>query len=524
MLFCEECGAPLAADARFCEQCGTPVPVLPAPLHWEKATGHVSKSGFLYGERCRKLFWNHYNQRSEFPPVDAGTQFRFDQGHAVGALAHTLFPGGVLVPHDPRNLAGSVESTRRELARRVPLFEASFAHGPAYARVDVLNPVGADEWDLIEVKSSTRVKEEHWLDVAFQRHVVTQSGLKVRDCHVVHLNRWYQLQEPLRPKQLLSQVWVSDAVAAVAQDFDRKVQGLVRLSRENLEPEVPIGSYCDKPYPCALKARCWAFLPPDNVFTLCRAGDKAHELFVAGVVSLLDVEREQLTPRQRIQQAAVRTGEAQIRPEKIQAWLEKLEYPLHLLDFETLGFAIPQHRLARPYQQVPFQFALGVVKAPGAAMERMDFLAEDTGDHRPELLRQLRRGIGPRGSVVAYNAPFERRCLREAAEAYPEFEPWVSQIAERTLDLLEPFRRFHYYHPSQQGSASLKAIMPLLAGRGYEALAIRSGMAAVAAFMQSCAAETSEADRARLRRELLEYCGTDTEGMLGVCESLARMA
>ena len=66
--------------------------------------------------------------------------------------------------------------------------------------------------------------------------------------------------------------------------------------------------------------------------------------------------------------------------------------------------------------------------------------------------------------------------------------------------------------------------MPLLAGRGYEALAIRSGMAAVAAFMQSCAAETSETDRARLRLELLEYCGTDTEGMLGVCESLARMA
>ena len=63
--------------------------------------------------------------------------------------------------------------------------------------------------------------------------------------------------------------------------------------------------------------------------------------------------------------------------------------------------------------------------------------------------------------------------------------------------------------------------MPLLAGRGYEDLAIRNGMAA---FMQSCAAETSEADRARLRRELLEYCGTDTEGMLGVCESLARMA
>lgn len=523
MAYCEECGAPLAADARFCEQCGTPVLALSAPLHWEKATGHVSKSGFLYGERCRKLFWNHYNQRSKFPPTDAGTQFRFDQGHAVGALAHALFPGGVLVPHDPRNLAGSVESTRRELARRVPLFEASFAHGPAYARVDVLNPVGADEWDLIEVKSSTRVKEEHWLDVAYQRHVARKSGIKVRDCYVVHLDRFYQLQELLRPEDLLIQERVSDAVDAVARDFGREVQELVQLSRESVEPKVPIGGYCDKPYDCALKGQCWAFLPPDNVFTLCAAGDKAHKLFAAGVVSLLDVAPEQLTPRQRIQQEAVRGGEPQIRPEKIQEWLAHLEYPLHFLDFETLGFAIPQHRLARPYQQVPFQFALGVVESPEAELERIDFLAEDTGDHRPELLRQLRRGIGPRGSVVAYNAPFELRCLREAAEAYPEFESWVSQVTKRTVDLLEPFRKFHYYHPEQQGSASLKAVMPLLAGRGYDTLAIRDGMAAVAAFMQSCAAETSETDRARLRRELLEYCGTDTEGMLGVCESLARM-
>lgn len=124
---------------------------------------------------------------------------------------------------------------------------------------------------------------------------------------------------------------------------------------------------------------------------------------------------------------------------------------------------------------------------------------------------------------MAYNAPFELRCLREAAEAYPEFESWVSQVTKRTVDLLEPFRKFHYYHPEQQGSASIKSVMPLLAGRGYDTLAIRDGMAAAAAFVRSCAPEISKPDCARIRRELLEYCGTDTEGMLGICQSLARM-
>ena len=45
---------------------------------------------------------------------------------------------------------------------RKPLFEAAFAYGDGFARVDILNPVGRDAWDIIEVK------DVNLLDLAFQ--------------------------------------------------------------------------------------------------------------------------------------------------------------------------------------------------------------------------------------------------------------------------------------------------------------------------------------------------------------------
>jgi len=54
----------------------------------------LSKTAFLAGLRCDKLLWIYDNDRDRLPKVDAATQARFDQGHQVGELAKTLYPGG----------------------------------------------------------------------------------------------------------------------------------------------------------------------------------------------------------------------------------------------------------------------------------------------------------------------------------------------------------------------------------------------------------------------------------------------
>jgi len=48
-----------------------------------------------------------------------------------------------------------------------------------------------DAWDIVEVKCSTKVKDVNYDDVAFQRYVCEQYGLKIRNCFVMHINNQY---------------------------------------------------------------------------------------------------------------------------------------------------------------------------------------------------------------------------------------------------------------------------------------------------------------------------------------------
>jgi hypothetical protein len=148
------------------------------------------------------------------------------------------------------------------------------------------------------------------------------------------------------------------------------------------------------------------------------------------------------------------------------------------------------------------------------------FLAEGRGDPRPAFMLRLRETIGNKGSVVAYNAEFEKGRMQECCEAMPNFSPWLAQVEGRIVDLLEPFRSFHYYHPAQGGSASMKAVLPVLTGKGYGHLAIQEGDTASREFLRVTFGNVPEDERRRVRKQLQQYCGQDTEGMIWIVDAL----
>jgi hypothetical protein len=126
--------------------------------------------------------------------------------------------------------------------------------------------------------------------------------------------------------------------------------------------------------------------------------------------------------------------------------------------------------------------------------------------------------------VVAYKATFEKRCLKETAELLPEFKPWVRQVERQLVDLLLPFRGFRYYHPQQNGSASIKAVLPVLTKQSYEQLPIQEGGTASREFLRVTFGEVSPAECARIRKQLEDYCGLDTMGMVNVVRELRKMS
>ena len=482
----------------------------------------LSKSKYLNGLQCHKLIWVLYNDKAKVPPYDASTQAIFDQGHEVGHLAKRLFPGGIEIEGDPRKYTILLDRTREALAKRVPLYEAAFSFGSGFARTDILNPVEDGAWDLIEVKSSSEVKPVHVDDLALQKYVVEGSGLRVRKCILMHINTAYVRQGEADVAQLFTQADVSDQIASVSPCIEPNLAALVNVIRQKQIPDIAIGPHCDDPYACILQEICWAFLPQDNPLTLAGFNkEKAFELIHQGILKISDVsDTADLNDKQKIQHKAVRTGLQHVDPEAIRAFLATLAYPLYFLDFETFQTAIPLFDGIRPYQKVPFQFSLDIVPAPGAAPAHHSYLSEGRSNPNPEVLRLLKEELGDSGSIVSYNAAFEKSVLNLAVEACPEYADWWNAVRLRFVDLLAPFRAFAFYDPSQSGSASLKAVLPALTGAGYDALDIADGETASREYLRVTFGGAVKAERARIRKQLEDYCGLDTMGMIRIVEAL----
>ncbi len=488
-------------------------------------TPAISKSKYLSGLQCSKLLWASYQAKDWFPPVDAATQAVFDQGHKVGALAQQLYPGGVEVPWDD-DIPKTVRHSKELLKQRVPIFEASFQGGGVYARADILKPVARGQWDVIEVKMTSKVKDVHIDDLSVQRYCYEAAGLTIRRCHLMHIDTRYVLKGQPDPGKLFAIEDVTDPVAALLPDVPARVRAMQKVIGQKTCPAVDIGPHCSDPYDCPLTGRCWKAVNDReySIFTLNRLGArKIWALYEQGKLDNAQIVGDiALSGNQRVQIEAERTGRLQVNPPAVQQFLARLSYPLLFLDFESFQSAIPLVQGSRPYQQIPFQFSLHVVTSPTAKPRHSGWIWDGNGSPFRIMLEQLRANLPDRGTVVAYNASFENGRLREAAAAHPAHKKWVESVVARTVDLLEPFRSFDVYHPTQHGSASMKAVLPALTGQDYAGLAISDGGMASRAYLDAFYGDASAAQKQQTVKDLEAYCGQDTLGMWEIVKALGK--
>lgn len=491
----------------------------------------LSKSSFSAGLQCGKRLWIE-KHKPELSPEPSPSQLAiFEQGHEVGSWSHKLFPDGILLGNE-LDFKFHLQASKDALAARKPLFEPAFAIPGAYARADILAPVESGRWDLLEVKSAsdvweddarTQIKAVYLQDLAFQLHVYRQAGLDIRRTYLVFLNGAYVRHGDIEPQQLFRREDVTLQVEALLPSIPDQVAKLSEMLQGPTVPEVGIGPHCDAPYECGLKAHCWKHVPADSVFTLTRAGKRAWTWWNSGVMRVADLpSTEKYSPKQTIQITVERTRASHMKARAIERFLEGLHYPLHFLDFETIGPAVPMFDGCRPHAQVPFQFSLHIQKSPGGEVTHLDYLADASGDPRPGFLRALLASLGPEGSIVSYNSSFEISRMRELATQFPNYAAWIIQALVRfeEADLLKPFRSFAVYRPEQHGSASIKSVLPAFTELSYDDLAIQEGGTASSQFLRLLNGLIPAAEIDNLRQNLLSYCERDTFAMVKLVEKL----
>jgi hypothetical protein len=205
---------------------------------------NLSKSKYLAGLQCpRRLWWEVHEANAPELILGVALQARFAEGQQVTAKAREVLAGGVLV--QGWSNAGRVRATQAALAQGATcVYEGTFSFRGTVVRADILRQVDG-RWVLCEVKSSTRVKEEHYPDVAVQLLVLRGAGLDVSGVEIMHLNRECRYPD-------LSNLFVSPDVTPEAEALLPEVDTNLKAFAALLEGPLPAaeaGRHCSKPYP-----------------------------------------------------------------------------------------------------------------------------------------------------------------------------------------------------------------------------------------------------------------------------------
>ena len=506
----------------------------------------LSKSSYMVGLQCPRYLWTKIHEKEKIPEKSEADEWKFEQGYLVQECAHQWFSDGIEI--DTENFNENLEKSAEliKLKKRKPLFEAAFKvefskGNYVYSRADILVPVGKDLWDIVEVKSSAQVKDVNIQDFAFQKYVYEKAGLKIRKCFLMCINNEYVKKGgKVECKELMKTEEISEKVEEEIKGIEERIENFFKIINAKECPKIAIGSHCKHPYECPLTS-CWDFIPGESVFDLYYGGKKSFELFERDIQLLKDIPIAHLTKeQQKIQVQCAKTHKPHINKEKIKKFLDKLIYPVYYLDFETISTAIPIFDGSHPYQNIPFQYSLHVQESPDSQPKHVSFLANGEKDPRHELIKSLKENLGDKGSIVVYNKSFEKHVLEELEMIYPKEKKWIEDIIERLIDLLTPFRNFDYYNHKQEGSAGIKAVMPVLVPKlpkgfkSYEEMEIGEGNTASMAFLKIALGECPEEDfkkfckvskeeQDKTRKMLEEYCELDTLGEVLIIKELRKI-
>ena len=476
----------------------------------------LSKSKIVAHRQCPKRLWLQ-QYRPELEPVNEDLQAIFQDGFRVGAIACQQHPKGIMLPE---NFDEALACTPELIAKGDrPLFEATFCHQGVRVRADILEPTGTPRqkaWRMIEVKSTSSVKDYQREDVAIQAWVIQQCGVQLSEVALAHVDTSFVYPGGNRYKGFLAEEDLSLEARERMEEVPAWADAAFKTLRKRKEPSVEPGEQCTSPFPCPFSGYCSPSGQekyPVELLPGKQGKALAAQLRQEGYGDLRKVPVARMTT-DKLREIHRATARKRVFVDQAaQTLLEEHPWPHYYIDFETINPCVPIWEGTRPFEQIPFQWSCDVDTCTGR-LKHHEYLADGRTDPRREFIEQLLSVLGNKGTVYVYGIAAEGSILRKLAERFPDLAEGIQAVLDRIVDLL-PIARKHYYHRDQLGDWSIKAVLRTIApDLAYDNLPIGHGRAAMTAFAKSLQPEISDEERRLLRQDLLRYCGHDTLAML----------
>lgn len=488
---------------------------------------NISKSRYSMFENCPKSLWMLLN-KPELAKEDPTAQKHIDDGMIVGAYAKKFFSDSIDVTvrkEDGKlDMKEMIELTNRALLTgENTIAEASFSVDGLFCSVDLLHP-NNDNYEIYEVKATTKVAKEHYIDAAFQKYVLEKRGLTIDKVYILHLNNEYIRHGDINVQALFikDDITLDPRFLIAYNNVKDEIERIKEYLKQTEEPEGYLSSNCSD---CPFKEYCHKDVPHPCVLDINGLRGR-YELYNDGIISFTDVlvNHVKLNKRQKVQvDAYMHNQELTIDRPAVDLWLDTVSYPIYHLDFESIQLPIPPCDGAWPYEQIPTQYSLHIEHVDGT-LEHKEFLG-DSIDPRRAIAEALCRDIPMDACVLAYNKQFECGRIKELADLYPDLREHLLNMEAHVVDLLVPFKSGNYYHINMGGSNSIKYVLPALCPNDpaldYHALpVVHNGGEAMDIYPKMLEADPQEKER--IRDGLLKYCCLDTLAMVKVLEKIKK--
>ena len=486
---------------------------------------YLSKTKYCRAIQCPKMLW-----MDSFKPEEAEQTTPdeiFETGTEVGELAKGIFGKYTDIEYNSDKKQMIIQTEEALKNKPNIITEASFSYEHNFCSVDILKN-DEDGVEIYEVKSSNHLKDVYIDDASYQYYVLTNLGFNVKKVCIVHLNKEYVRNGELELDKLFQ---IEDITEIALDKFEEIKNNIEELNKyidkyqSNKEPEDKIGKQCFKPYVCQYWSYCTRHLPEKNLFKVKGLSQKKKfEFYNQGKYSFEDIQNEAMNPKYKEQiDFEINDLKDKIEVEKIRYFMNTLSVPIYFLDFETINPAIPIYDGTHPYMQIPFQYSLHYIEDEKGVVKHKEYLAEPEIDARREIAEKLVQEIPMNVCVVAYNMGFEKKVLKDLAEAFPDLSEHLLNIRENMKDLMIPFQKRNYYTKAMEGFYTIKYVLPALfpddPELDYHNLEdVHNGGEAPEVYLKL--SSKSKEEQEKLRKALLEYCKLDTYGLVKIWKRL----
>jgi hypothetical protein len=178
--------------------------------------------------------------------------------------------------------------------------------------------------------------------------------------------------------------------------------------------------------------------------------------------------------------------EAVIDIEGLKSEIDSFEWPLNLIDFETIGPAIPFFKGYTPYQGLCFQFSHHILDKDGRVEHKNQYLGKGQEINPSfEFIEELYKSLTQnKGSVFMYShhentylkymiqllgqeTPFDEVYRKElvlflkSLTSPGKMIPTWDESKRKMIDMADMVRDY-YWHPYMKGSNSIKKVLPAI--------------------------------------------------------------